>query len=299
MTGSLQKGIYYERDRQIGNSFCIIFLKIGKETKVSELSSTLTNLWSRLHQLEKGQLKDLDVVKTKRTTGNLSKLIGYSHAIFSMDDIKKNLPKDFRPEWDFIPPKKTGGGPIVTGSNIHYPTEITDNPILDNEIAIQIIANDEFHTHRALVEVWKELENSKGKRNQDSGLHIAKYFTGFHTVNGRSLIGFHDGISNIRSSERLESIAIKQNNERNDSWTVNGTYLTFMRVRFSLRSWESLTTEKQELLIGRKKITGCPIIGLDKKGVPIAEKGCPVQGTFEVIDKGNERSEERRVGKEC
>ena len=44
----------------------------------------------------------------------------------------------------------------------------------------------------------------------------------------------------------------------------------------------------QELIIGRKKLTGCPIIGVSQSGDPIGDIGCPKVGTTEVIEKGNE-----------
>ena len=48
------------------------------------------------------------------------------------------------------------------------------------------------------------------------------------------------------------------------------------------------------MIIGRKKNTGCPIIGFDNNGNPINDPKCPVKGTSEVIDEGNEIFREHR-----
>ena len=42
--------------------------------------------------------------------------------------------------------------------------------------------------------------------------------------------------------------------------------MAFIRFVMDLERWENLNLSEQELIIGRKKITGCPIIGFDKNG---------------------------------
>jgi deferrochelatase/peroxidase EfeB len=49
-----------------------------------------------------------------------------------------------------------------------------------------------------------------------------------------------------------------------------------------------MSTEEQEIIIGRDKETGCPLIGIDPYGKPIKDARCPIVGTYEVTDKGNE-----------
>jgi deferrochelatase/peroxidase EfeB len=103
-------------------------------------------------------------------------------------------------------------------------------------------------------------------------------------------MGFLDGISNIRAERRIESIAVdKLSLQSPDKWMVGGTYLTFMCLAIDLASWEKISVSEQELIIGRDKETGCPLIGVDKFGKPVKDIRCPRRGTYEVIESGNEQ----------
>ncbi|CAN5634634.1 hypothetical protein BH23THE1_BH23THE1_13020 [soil metagenome] len=287
MYDNIQKGIYYRKDHKIGNSFSILFLKISPNTSASNISNLLSGLWTRIQNLEKGIIKDLDINPRRRSSGNLSALIGYGSNVFTLKDIKKQKPSSFNDEWNFIQPDVNGGGPVVNGSSTIYSKEITHNSVIDSHIIIQFIADTEFHTHRALVETWKELYILNN--NNSYPIQISNFYTGFHSPDGRNLIGFHDGISNIKSSERLNVITIKSNNIPKEKWLINGSYLSFLRISFNLEAWESLHIDKQEILIGRDKETGCPIVSIDRKGKPIKDSRCPVFGTYDVTEAGNEQ----------
>lgn len=292
MTGYLQDGIYYDEQSIIGNSLCVLFLKFSSGTNATNIANSLNVIWTNLQELEKGIIKELDTNPKNRSTGNLTILLGYGPKIFLYDGIKKKKPVDFQDKWLFQSPNKNGGGFIMNGSRISYAKFTNFNHAINDDIIIQFIADTEFHTCRALLETWK-LINNLNRNSGDKSLEISKYYTGFHSITGRGLIGFHDGVSNLKSSERYEQIAIKPNNGLKDSWTENGTYMTFMRTIINLETWEQLTREQQEIVIGRDKKTGCPIIGVNKDGKPVKEVGCPVFGTYEVTDPGNEHFRDR------
>lgn len=187
--------------------------------------------------------------------------------------------------------------PIMNGSKIHYSTNSHEDSLITDHVVIQLIADTEFYTNRALVEIWKSLCQHNQKAERDSDITLTRYYTGFHSPTGRNLIGFHDGVSNLKSIERYDNIAITRVNNSDDSWVVNGTYLGFIRIIFDLHRWEKLSRERQEIIIGRDKKTGCPLIGVTKEGKPIKDRMCPVLGTFEIIEKGNERFREHAIYK--
>ncbi|MDR4492239.1 MAG: Dyp-type peroxidase [Candidatus Nitrosocosmicus sp.] len=292
MNGSIQNGIYYRKDQNIGNSFCIIFIKINKYSKISDIGMRLSHLWSNIQNLRDGIVKNLDISPAKRSAGNLTALIGYSSNIFSLESVKRKKPEHFKTQWDFCEPNPNGGGSILNGSKICYANNVTYNPLKDCHIVLQFIADSEFHTHRALIETWKELYFENERKDSDTNIAITNYYTGFQGANGRSLIGFHDGVSNVKSSDRLQTISIKSGPILEDYWVENGTYLSFMRIIFNLKAWESLDIEKQEIIIGRDKETGCPIIDFDNTGKPLKDRMCPVSGTHDVTDPGNEQFRE-------
>ena len=78
--------------------------------------------------------------------------------------------------------------------------------------------------------------------------------------------------------ERRNVIAIhRENNELlpRDFWTEHGTYMAFLRIEIDLDLWDSINRSKQELIIGREKLHGRPLIGVDKYNNPITSKKFP------------------------
>jgi deferrochelatase/peroxidase EfeB len=67
-----------------------------------------------------------------------------------------------------------------------------------------------------------------------------------------------------------------------DAWTEGGTYLAFLRLEVDLSAWRNLDRRQQELMVGRDKLSGCPLESIDDAGDPIARNGCPVSGTGEI-----------------
>ena len=65
--------------------------------------------------------------------------------------------------------------------------------------------------------------------------------------------------------------------------------MVFSRIEFNLEKWGNFSKNEQEIIIGRDKITGCPIIGFDSVTKKILkDPRCPVPGTASVLDQGNE-----------
>jgi deferrochelatase/peroxidase EfeB len=288
MKMDLQNGIYYGHVNEMLTSFCILFLRASEAAKASEVGETLTKLWKMYNNLKKGIVKDLPV-DTRHHPGNLSVLIGYGLPAFDLHGIQKMKPSDFSDECSFSKPGPLGGGAIVNGSGIMYGQDVRENHAGLDHVVIQFIGSTDLATHRAVVETWKELSDIKNANKGKEILRLTKFYTGFQRPDQRSWLDFHDGVSNMKSTERRYAIAINTSHlKRQDSWTSNGTYLIFLRIGVNLEIWRRMGRSIQELIIGRDKPTGCPIIGVDSKGNHVKEKGCPVGGTLEVVEDGNE-----------
>ncbi len=88
--------------------------------------------------------------------------------------------------------------------------------------------------------------------------------------------------------EREEAITInKQNNNlsHKDRWTTGGTYLAFLRIEIDVDIWDKIKQKQQECIVGRGKLTGRPLIGIDKKGNPIMSKRCPTASQIKDYNK--------------
>lgn len=288
MSSELQEGIYYRLKPSIGNSFCIVSLRAENATQISEIGGVVGRIWNILVKLKKGIIVDLDIDSQHRKSGNLTVLVAYGSELFKIPGSQKEKPLSFGQISNFKPPDYGGGGEIFDGSGLTYSTKIFSNHLLTDHVLFQFIADNEFFTNRAAVEIWKELHRLE-KNSGITPLRITGLYTGFQRADHRNWLGFHDGLSNMKSHERPHVISI---NSRylisRDSWTLNGTYLAFIRMVINLEKWEDTSITEQEIIVGRNKITGCPLISVDKNGKPVKDGRCPVPGTSEVIDRGNE-----------
>jgi deferrochelatase/peroxidase EfeB len=285
------EGIYYRRNPPIGNSFCIVSLR-SDNTSVQEIGATIARIWSRLSKLKRGVTIEFETDIRHRKIGNLSVLLGYGPNVFGIAGSKKARPKNFASVWNFIKPKREGGGPVLEGSDMKYFQNVSENHLLDDHLIFQFIADNEFYTNRAAIEVWRELRMVE-KEIGYKPLHLTGFYTGFQREDKRNWLGFHDGISNLKSHERPHVIFINPRYVNSqDKWTVNGTYLAFMRIGIDLVRWDDTKVKEQEIIIGRDKATGCPI-ERDIYGRPVKIRGCPAPSTSEVIDVGNERFRDR------
>jgi deferrochelatase/peroxidase EfeB len=146
---------------------------------------------------------------------------------------------------------------------------------------VQFIADTQIAVNRAVVETWKLLHDITDDETGAAPLSLSGFYGGFQRDDRRSWIDFHDGISNLKSRDRHGVISIKPSPLPEERWTEGGTYLTFVRVAVDLVVWRKLTKQQQEILVGRDKLTGCPLISAGSGSVV---HGCPAAGTSEITE---------------
>jgi deferrochelatase/peroxidase EfeB len=292
----LQKGIYYHREifhtnpeilskssRSRNDSFGILFLIAAEGSTADQVGESVSKLWKMYKSLEKGKVRDLPNCPVP--SGELSVLIGYGPSTFNLPGAKKKIPNDLKGS-QFLAPNNNGGA-ILYDSGINYASGDSRNLGLNEHIVIQFISNTQLATNRAIIETWKHLRDNKSQKEEP--LCITKFYTGFQRDDGRSWLGFHDEVSNMRpGKEREEAITInKQNNNlsHKDRWTTGGTYMAFLRIEIDVDIWDKIKQKQQECIVGRGKLTGRPLIGIDKKGNPIMSKQCPTASQIKDYNK--------------
>ena len=182
---------------------------------------------------------------------------------------------------------------MLKASGLRYADDVLHNPATE-EIAIQLIGDTQLSVHRAVVETERILDAFVDPEVGVAPVAIAGVLTGFARDDGRSWINFHDGVSNLVSQDRAKVIVVKAETapEPDDAWTIGGTYVAYLRLALDLPAWRKLTRAQQELLVGRDKLTGSPVTSLGPNGEIVTDARCPVVGTTEVIEPGNERFRE-------
>ena len=285
MAGQLQDGAYHAPGVRPGAHFTVVFLRAARDVPVAQVGEALGRLWAVYNGLRAGDVRDLPGHPVP--SGRLTVLLGYGPNVFSLPGVKRPLPAALGPAGRFRSPLPTGGGPLLVGSGLRYAPDVTVN-LATEEFVVQFIADTALAVNRGVVETWKLLEDICDPVTGQSALMLTSFFSGFQRDDGRSWIDFHDGLSNLRSDERLGAIQVKRSNDAAEQWTEGGTYVAFIRTAIDLSVWRKLHREEQEMLVGRDKLSGCALQEDAASGGTARPPGCPFAGTAEVTDRGNE-----------
>lgn len=270
----LQEGIYHAHGQRPGANLASLFIRVKQGRTAADVFRDLSEMWSILVDLRSGIVRSLPDVTVP--PAGLTVLIGYGYNIFDIPGVLKTRPAALGDAFRFLTPNAAGGGNFLPGSGLSYANDISSN-LATEDIVLQFIADTQLAVNRPIVEIQTFLRSLP-----DPAFEIASVYHGFNREDGRSWIGFHDGVSNIPSRHRWKVMEIKT-----PGWTKSGTYKTFIRLGVNLEAWEQLSLLRQNIVVGRDKITGCPFTGIDTTGNPTAANGCPVNGSNDIFDPAN------------
>ena len=268
---TLQEGIYHAPGRRPGRHFALLFLRVLPGVGASGAAAALGDVWGMFQGLKRGVVRDLEGVTLPVDEHGMTVLLGFGRNAFELDGTALARPRGLADEYLFRSADPAGGGPLLRGSGLAYAPDVRAN-MATEAFCVQVIAESKLAVDRAVVETWKVLADAARP-----GLELTTFYLGNQREDRRSWIDFHDGLSNLRSEDREAVITIGPGTD--EGWAVGGTYLAFIRVAVDLVGWRRLTRADQELAVGRDKLSGCPIAGLDDDGAPRADPGCPVAGT--------------------
>lgn len=274
--GRLQDGIYHAPGSRPGKFFALMFLRAADHCDARRAGERLADLWQLYAGLERGRIPDLDPVGVPHEGDNLKVLLGIGPNAFRLAGIDRPKPNGLEEDRLFASPRPGGGGPLLVGSGLEYAAEVRAN-LATEEFCLQFTGDSKLAVDRTIVETWKRLSDLADPETGAADLEPTTFYLGFQRSDRRSWIDFHDGLSNMRSEDREGAIAIDPGME--EEWCVGGTYLAFLRLGVDLPAWRRLSRAEQELLVGRDKLSGCPIVSVDAAGRPVADPGCPVAGT--------------------
>lgn len=156
----------------------------------------------------------------------------------------------------------------------------------DGDILLHVAADDPltlFHASRALT------------RDTESFAKLRWVQEGFANASGvkkpgttqRNLMGQVDGTDNpeFGTQQFNDLVWIKDG----PAWAVGGTQLVLRRIKMNLDTWDRLSTEQKEGVIGRKLSNGAPLTGKKERDLPnfdaVDENGIKVIPPFAHIRK--------------
>jgi deferrochelatase/peroxidase EfeB len=273
---SLQEGIYFRSGETPAACYRLLLLDFAGGIGPAEARDSLAAVWGMLRELQSGRVGALrperpDDPDFAVPAGGLTCLLGYGARLFNAAAHTPPLVTVARPSRLIALPFGQPGQPFL---QLHWHAGVDRNRG-EADIALQFIAETELAANRAIVEVRKLIAA------QHLPLRIVIFFAGFKREDRRSWIDFHDGINTMTAPHRLEAMEIKLTNP---PWLTHGTYMNFLKVAVDLDVWNGLTRVEQEVIVGRDKLTGCPIERVDDGPngdlVPRVIAECPMTGMF-------------------
>ena len=264
--GRLQEGIYFGSGKRPGRAYRLLLLDIERSTSPAGARAAIAAVWAMLLDLRAGVVRDLrrsrdDDPKITVEPGDLTCLLGFGAPFFEHQPTL--TPDHAKP----VEPSRLGPSGVQPFPSLPWARQ--DLRTGEADLAIQLIAETELAVNRAVVEVYSLIDEER------LPLRFLTFHGGFNRDDARSWLGFHDGISNINRDERR--LAIEVTTE--PSWMEGGTYMAFLRLALDLHDWRTLSREEQEILVGRHKLTGCPLHQVEAGPLPRVTAGCPFTGT--------------------
>ncbi|MDQ3982991.1 MAG: Dyp-type peroxidase [Actinomycetota bacterium] len=266
----IQDGVFFRKGERPPPHFLFLLVNVRAGTPSKQAAAAVERVVDTLGRLRRdGEISDLQPQEAGESAAKLPRdnftfLVGYGARFFDPRRHDPPLTEAARPE--FMTYLARDRGEFAT---IPWAVDVADEIDGEADLCLQLNGETASAVNRAAVEVWKEVA--------DGGLplQIAGFHSGFQRDDGRSWLDFHDGISNIESSHRLPALEADADPE----WMEGGTYLAFLRVAVDLVAWRELTRAQQEVIVGRDKLTGCPLERVDHTNgelVPVPLPGCPV-----------------------
>jgi porphyrinogen peroxidase len=107
-----------------------------------------------------------------------------------------------------------------------------------------------FHIRAKRMDLCFELATQIMTRIGDAVTPVDEVH-GFRYFDDRDLIGFVDGTENPRGQEAVDAVLVG----REDAPFAGGSYVIVQKYLHDLAEWDALSTEAQERIIGRKKLS--------------------------------------------
>ncbi len=156
----------------------------------------------------------------------------------------------------------------------------------EGDILLHVSADDPitlFHASRALI---RDTESFANLRWVQEGFANAAGVSRPGTTQ-RNLMGQVDGTDNPEFGTDFfnELVWIKEG----PAWAIGGTQLVLRRIQMNLDTWDRLSTDQKEGVIGRKLSNGAPLGGTEEREMPnfdaVDENGIKVIPPFAHIRK--------------
>ncbi|AQW51950.1 MULTISPECIES: iron uptake transporter deferrochelatase/peroxidase subunit [Streptomyces] len=206
-------------------------------------AAALLRRWSRTAQeLMAGEAPPDDTgIALDAGPSSLTVTFGFGRTFFGKAGLDDQLPEALAPLPDFasdaLDPKRSNG-----------------------DLWIQIGADDALVGFHALRALQREAAGTARLRWQMNGFNRTPGATD-RPMTTRNLMGQIDGTNNPKPADDDFERRIFVPEKGEPAWLAGGSYAVVRRIRMLLDTWDHLSLERQEKVVGRRKSDGAPLSG--------------------------------------
>ena len=266
----IQPGIFFRTGESPQPCWRLVLLDVEPAARRTEVATAIRAITATFARLRDGRVPELagqagpSLAAQRESFADLTALIAYGRGLFDRERHDPPLTRAERPAYLAYLPSTGEPFPAVPRTTaVALPGEA--------DVAIQLTATNEASVNRAAVELWKAI------RRDGLPLRTVASFSGFGRPDGRGWLEFHDGVGNLQSRQRAAAITAAGD----PAWMAGGTYMAFLRFAVDLVAWDELDRPDQELVVGRDKLSGSPLVATRRDsdgrlrpvaGPPLAER---------------------------
>ncbi|MFE2426387.1 iron uptake transporter deferrochelatase/peroxidase subunit [Streptomyces sp. NPDC059373] len=170
---------------------------------------------------------------------SLTVTFGFGRTFFAKAGLQRQLPEALAPLPDFS-------------------ADALDAKRSNGDLWIQIGSDDGLVAFHALRILQKEAGDAARLRWQMNGFNRTPGATA-EPRTARNLMGQIDGTNNPKQTDATFNERIFVPSSGSPEWMAGGSYAVVRRIRMLLDSWDNLSLDRQEKVIGRRKSDGAPL----------------------------------------
>lgn len=241
----IQPGIAFRSGERPSPCWRLLLLNADPGATPTALHGCLAAVHELLAALARGEVRELagqptsQAEQTARQFEGLQHLVAFGRRLFDSGVITATRPEHL----SYLP----ADGPFPA---LRWEDGAAERNRAEADVAVQLTGPSQAAVNCAAVEVWKLFHDT------GAPLRATASFDGFGRLDGRGWLEFHDGVSNMHSSQRRFALEAPPD----PAWMAGGTYMAILRIVTDLAVWKRLTRMEQEVVVGRDKLTGAGLL---------------------------------------
>jgi Dyp-type peroxidase family len=272
----LPRGIHFRSGERPPDHFRFVTFNFSPSATPHSARAALAEIWLLLKELGRGVVRDLQATRPedpdlRLDPSGLTYMLCIGPKLF--DPAGRQTPlvdAGLRP--DRMPALNPGPNGPFRALKWADPAQ----PLAaQTDFAIQLTGNTQLAVSRPIVEIQKLIDDGP------LPVRLVSFFSGLHRDDQRSWIDFHDGINNMPSDQRRRALEVV---DAPQTWMEGGSTVAFLKIAIDLQNWRRLSREQQEALVGRDKLSGCPLERIatsDNGTLTLTRAGCPLNAEID------------------